>query len=83
MIVHLMQPTGWTAETVSMDGAVYIRAKSRTSSLPWQYVLSSDEAMQLAQQLEEAALEARRWHQTPERERRPPVAAAAPYEGPA
>lgn len=60
MRVLFHQPAGWEAEIVNMDGAVHIRAKAPGSTLPWSYVLTADEAMQMAQILEENAIEARR-----------------------
>lgn len=83
MRVQFNQPNGWEAEIVTMDGAVYIRCRAPGSTLPWQYVLSIGEARAMCQQLEEAAIEAQRWHDAPEKEGRPPVAAAAPMIGPA
>ncbi len=78
MRVLFNRPDGWEAEIVTMDGAVHIRCKAPGSTLPWQYVLSSDEARAMSQQLEEAAIEARRWH-----EHHGVIAAAAPMAGPA
>ena len=67
MRVQFDRPNGWEAEIVTMDGAVYLRCKAPGSTLPWQYVLSIGEARAMSQQLEEATLEAHRWHQEPER----------------
>lgn len=80
MRVQFNQPNGWEAEIVTMDGAIYIRCRAPGSTLPWQYVLSIGEANAMAQQLQEAAQEAHRWH-TAKTER--PTAAAAPLDGPA
>jgi hypothetical protein len=80
MRVQFTQPNGWEAEIVTMDGAVYIRARAPGSTLPWQYVLSIGEANAMAQQLQEAAAEAHRWHTGPGKDGKH-VGAAAPLDG--
>lgn len=60
MRVLFHAPQDWEAEIVYMDGKVHLRLRASRSMLPWTYTLLPDEAMQMAQQLEEAAIACRK-----------------------